>query len=83
MSSDEPPRPQTTLEGLAKLAPSFTKGMNLPAAASATVTAGNASTLADGAAALLLCRGDAAKELGRFPSDLPFPENELIFLYHF
>ncbi|CDS42072.1 acetyl coenzyme A acetyltransferase cytosolic [Echinococcus multilocularis] len=62
VSSDEPPRPQTTMEALAKLPPAFANG--LPRSQEATVTAGNASTLADGAAALLLCRADTAKSLG-------------------
>ena len=55
---DEPPRPQITLSGLARLRPVFadTDG--------ATITAGNSSPLADGAAALLLCRADIAKSLG-------------------
>ncbi|KAL5109670.1 Acetyl-CoA acetyltransferase cytosolic [Taenia crassiceps] len=62
VSCDEPPRPQTTMEALAKLPPAFANG--LPQSQEATVTAGNASTLADGAAALLLCRADTAKSLG-------------------
>lgn len=62
VSCDEPPRPQTTMEALAKLPPAFANG--LPHSQEATVTAGNASTLADGAAALLLCRADTAKSLG-------------------
>jgi acetyl-CoA acyltransferase len=52
---DELPRPQTTLEGLAKLRPAFSlKG---------SVTAGNASPLSDGAAAALVMSADKAKEL--------------------
>jgi acetyl-CoA acyltransferase 2 len=43
---DEHPRPQTTLEALAKLAPVFKKD--------GVVTAGNASGICDGAAALVL-----------------------------
>nr|CDS31564.1 acetyl coenzyme A acetyltransferase cytosolic [Hymenolepis microstoma] len=62
ISLDEPPRPQTTMEGLAKLLPVFANG--LPQSQDGTVTAGNASALADGAAALLLCRADTAKALG-------------------
>ncbi|VDM22413.1 unnamed protein product [Hydatigera taeniaeformis] len=50
------------MEALAKLPPAFANG--LPRSQEATVTAGNASTLADGAAALLLCRADTAKALG-------------------
>ncbi len=43
---DEGPRPETTLEGLAKLRPSFD--------AAGCVTAGNSSTISDGAAALVV-----------------------------
>jgi acetyl-CoA C-acetyltransferase len=46
--TDEHPRPQTTLDELAKLKPVFRKE-------GGTVTAGNASGINDGAAALLLC----------------------------
>src|SRR5690348_4715362 len=52
---DELPRPETTMEGLAKLKPAFK--------ASGTVTAGNASPYSDGAAALLLMTADRAREL--------------------
>jgi acetyl-CoA acetyltransferase family protein len=51
---DEFAKPSTTLEGLAKLKPSFRKD--------GTVTAGNASGLNDGAAALLLASGNAIKK---------------------
>ena len=44
VTQDEPPRPDTTLEALAKLKPAFKAG--------GTVTAGNSSPLNDGAAAL-------------------------------
>ncbi|MBE2277192.1 MAG: beta-ketothiolase BktB [Rhodobacteraceae bacterium] len=54
--TDEHPKP-TTPEGLAKLKPAFQKD--------GTVTAGNASGLNDGAAALVLARGDALD--GRTP----------------
>ncbi len=47
VSVDEGPRAETTLEGLAKLRPAFDR--------EGTVTAGNASTLSDGAAAVLVC----------------------------
>jgi acetyl-CoA acyltransferase len=47
-------RPQTTLEGLAKLAPAF----------DGTVTAGTASPLTDGAAAVLVCSEAFAKRHG-------------------
>jgi 3-oxoadipyl-CoA thiolase len=53
---DEHPRPDTTLETLAKLKPAFD--------AAGTVTAGNSSGLNDGAAAVLLVEAQAAKELG-------------------
>ena len=56
---DELPRPDTTLEGLAKLRPAFK--------ANGTVTAGNASPYSDGAAAVLLMTADRAKELGLKP----------------
>jgi len=56
---DELPRPDTTMEGLAKLRPAFkTNG---------TVTAGNASPYSDGAAALLLMTAERAKQLGITP----------------
>jgi 3-oxo-5,6-didehydrosuberyl-CoA/3-oxoadipyl-CoA thiolase len=59
VSADEHPRPGTTLDALAKLAPSFkTAG---------TVTAGNSSGINDGAAALLLCEAERAKSLGLTP----------------
>jgi len=56
---DEHPRPDTTLEDLAKLATPFRAG--------GTVTAGNASGVNDGAAALLLASGDAARRHGLEP----------------
>ena len=58
-SRDELPRPETTLEGLAKLKPAFK--------VNGTVTAGNASPYSDGAAAVLLMSADRAKELGLEP----------------
>jgi len=56
---DELPRPDTTMEGLAKLKPAFKQG--------GTVTAGNASPYSDGAAAVLLMTADRAKQLGLEP----------------
>jgi acetyl-CoA acyltransferase len=56
---DELPRPDTTLEGLAKLPASFAQG--------GTVTAGNASPLSDGAAAALVMSAAKAAELGVKP----------------
>lgn len=55
---DEHPRPQTTLEKLAALKPIFTGG---------TITAGNASGINDGAAALLVMSAEKAKELNLKP----------------
>ena len=57
--SDEGPRPDTTLEKLAKLRPVFREG--------GTVTAGNSSQLNDGAACLVVCTEERARELGREP----------------
>ena len=57
--TDECPRAETTLEGLAKLRPAF--------AATGSVTAGNASPFSDGAAAVLVMRGDTARRLGLTP----------------
>jgi 3-oxoadipyl-CoA thiolase len=56
---DEHPRPDSTLEGLARLKPAFRNP--------GTVTAGNASGVNDGAAALLLASEDAAKRHGLTP----------------
>jgi 3-oxoadipyl-CoA thiolase len=56
---DEHPRPQTTVEGLAKLKPfARTPG---------TVTAGNASGINDGAAAIILASAQAAQRHGLTP----------------
>ena len=59
--TDEHPRPDTTLEKLAKLKPAFAKGDQ------GTVTAGNSSGVNDGAAALLLVEEKRAKQLGLKP----------------
>lgn len=59
VTKDEGPRPQTTPEGLAKLRPAFIKD--------GKVTAGNASGINDGAAALVLMSEEKAKELGVEP----------------
>jgi 3-oxoadipyl-CoA thiolase len=61
VTADEHPRPDTTIEQLTKLKPAFAKGPG------GTVTAGNASGLNDGAAALLLASEKAIKELGLTP----------------
>lgn len=58
IKTDEHPRPDTTLEKLAKLKPLFPNG---------SVTAGNASGVNDGAAALILMSADKAKQLGIEP----------------
>ena len=59
VEEDEHPRPDTTLEKLAKLKPAFRDG--------GTVTAGNSSGINDGAAALLLATPEKAKKLGLRP----------------
>jgi 3-oxoadipyl-CoA thiolase len=64
VTADEHPRPDTTLEQLAKLKPAF---VGKDAAGKGSVTAGNASGLNDGAAALLLASEAAIKELGLTP----------------
>ena len=56
---DEHPRPTTTAEALAKLKPAFR--------ADGTVTAGNASGINDGAAALVIASEERARELGIDP----------------
>lgn len=57
--TDEGPRPGTTKEGLAKLRPAFKKD--------GIVTAGNASGINDGAAAVVVMSEEKAKELGVTP----------------
>ena len=59
LERDEGIRPDTSVEKLAKLKPAFS--------VSGTVTAGNASPLNDGAAAVLLGDDRAAEALGRAP----------------
>ena len=59
IDADEHIRPETTLEGLAKLKPAFKKG--------GTVTAGNASGINDAACALVLMSKKKAEELGLKP----------------
>ncbi|MFR1676932.1 MAG: acetyl-CoA C-acyltransferase, partial [Fusobacterium sp.] len=59
VSKDEGPRAGTTAEGIAKLKPAFKKdGM---------VTAANASSINDGAAAIVVMSEEKAKELGVTP----------------
>jgi acetyl-CoA acyltransferase len=57
--TDECPRPDTTVEGLARLKPVFKAG--------GTVTAGNASPMNDGAAAVVLTSEEKLKKLGLKP----------------
>jgi 3-oxoadipyl-CoA thiolase len=59
VDTDEHPRPDLTLEKLARLTPAFKQG--------GTVTAGNASGINDGAAALLLMSAERARQLGLTP----------------
>jgi len=59
VSVDEHPRPDTTIEGLAKLPAPFREG--------GTVTAGNASGVNDGACALFVASEDAAARFGLEP----------------
>lgn len=59
VDQDEGPRGGVTGEGLAKLRPAFKKD--------GTVTAGNASSLNDGAAAVMVCSAEKAQELGLTP----------------
>jgi acetyl-CoA C-acetyltransferase len=62
VADDEPVRPDTTIEGLAKLPPAFAK-----TAKTGTVTAGNAPGLNDGAAALVVMSEEEAKKRGLVP----------------
>lgn len=59
VNRDEGPRDGVTAESLAKLRPAFKKD--------GTVTAANASSLNDGAAAVMVCSAEKAKELGLTP----------------
>ena len=59
IARDEGVRPETTAETLAKLRPAFRPD--------GTVTAGNASTLSDGAAAVVVGSGKMAERLGVVP----------------
>jgi acetyl-CoA acyltransferase len=59
---DEGPRADTSVEGLAKLRPVFRNGQF-----GGTVTAGNASQMSDGAAAVLLASEQAVKDYGLTP----------------
>jgi acetyl-CoA C-acetyltransferase len=59
VEEDERPRPDTSMEKLAGLRPVFKEG--------GTVTAGNASGITDGAAAVVVMQADRAKALGLRP----------------
>ena len=59
LDRDECNRPDTTLDGLAKLKPAFKPD--------GTITAGNASQLSDGASATLVMSAERAKQLGLEP----------------
>jgi 3-oxoadipyl-CoA thiolase len=59
VAADEHPRPEMTLEQLAALKPAFRKD--------GTVTAGNASGVNDGAAAMIIASGEMAARLGLTP----------------
>lgn len=59
IKADEGPRAETTIEGLGKLSPAFKP--------SGVVTAGNASTLSDGAAMLVVASATRAEALGHTP----------------
>jgi acetyl-CoA C-acetyltransferase/3-oxo-5,6-didehydrosuberyl-CoA/3-oxoadipyl-CoA thiolase len=59
IDADEAPRPDTSIERLAKLKPAFE--------ADGTVTAGNSSGINDGAAAVLLASGEMARSQGWKP----------------
>jgi len=59
IDEDEHPRPETDAASLAKLRPAFTEG--------GSVTAGNASGINDGAAALLVMEAGRARALGMKP----------------
>jgi acetyl-CoA acyltransferase len=59
LTRDEGPRADSTLEKLSRLRPAFRDG--------GSVTAGNSSTLNDGAAAMIVCTREAAMEQGLKP----------------
>ncbi len=59
VEKDEHPRPETTVEALARLRPAFVKD--------GSVTAGNSSGINDGAAALLVLSAERARDLGLEP----------------
>jgi acetyl-CoA C-acetyltransferase len=59
VDTDEGVRPGTTVESLGKLRPAFDKAGN--------ITAGNASQISDGAAAVIVCSPATAERLGTTP----------------
>lgn len=59
ISKDEQPRKDSSIESLSALSPAFRKG--------GSVTAGNASSLNDGAVAMMLASGEAVKKHGLKP----------------
>jgi acetyl-CoA acyltransferase len=62
VDTDEGPRPDTSMEGLAKLKPVFKNGQF-----GGSVTAGNSSQMSDGAAAVLIASEQAIKDYGLTP----------------
>ncbi len=62
VDTDEGPRPDSSIEGLAKLKPVFRNAQS-----GGTVTAGNSSQMSDGAGAVLLASGQAIKDYGLTP----------------
>jgi acetyl-CoA C-acetyltransferase len=64
ISIDEGPRKDASLDSLAKLKPAFASDARGVSPADLTVTAGNASTLNDGASALVVASADYAKAHG-------------------
>lgn len=59
VNNDEHPRQDTTLDNLSKLKPAFSR--------EGTVTAGNASSINDGAAAIVIATDEACKKYGLTP----------------
>ena len=69
VSADEGARPDTSLEGLAKLKPAFAipRRADLTPTGLGSVTAGNSSQTSDGAGALILASESAVKRFGLTP----------------
>lgn len=68
LSKDEGNRPETTLDGLSGLKPVFSSGQRVKEGK--YITAGNASQLSDGAAAVVLMEEKAAEKAGKTPLGL-------------